>query len=61
MRYFGSFVLGMMLWAGQASAGVVEGKEAFEVLSEGTIVPSFHSNEAGVTHVALHKDFIGFA
>ena len=54
MRYVGSLVLGMVFWAGQASAGVVEGKEPFNVLSKGTIIHSFQNTKAAITHVVLH-------
>ena len=55
MRYVGLVFLGMVLWAGQASAAVFEGKEAAEIISYGEIIHSHVRSERSLFLRVLYE------
>jgi len=55
VRYVGLMFLGMVLWAGQASAAVFKGKEAAEIISDGEIIHSHLRNDLILILRVLYK------
>ena len=55
MRYLGLVFLGMVLWAGQASAVKIVGKPAVKIVSEGTIIHKHVVNDVSLNMRVLHK------
>ena len=55
MRYVALVFLGVVLWAGQASAVKIEGKPAVKIVLEGTIIRKHVVNDVSLNMRVLHK------
>ena len=55
MRYVGLVFLGLSLWAGQASADLVQNKEAVKIILEGKIIHKHIKDGVSLYMRVIHK------